>query len=103
MRSVRAGILSAAMLAGLAAPALAQAPASPEAGEPPARRERVDINSATPEDLDRLPGIGPVRSAAIVRGRPYRDKGELVERGILPARTYEAIRRRIVARQSGRF
>jgi len=32
----------------------------------------VDINSATKEQLDALPEIGPVKAQAIIDGRPYK-------------------------------
>ena len=38
---------------------------APKAGEP------VDVNTATVEDLDRLPGIGAALANRIVEGRPY--------------------------------
>jgi len=33
--------------------------------------ERVNINTASKEQLDVLPGIGPVKAQAIIDGRPY--------------------------------
>ncbi|HCN78439.1 MAG TPA: DNA-binding protein [Verrucomicrobiales bacterium] len=37
----------------------------------------VDLNSATPAELERLPGIGPVLAIRIVEHRPYRSIEEL--------------------------
>ena len=34
--------------------------------------ERININTASKEELDRLPGIGPVRAQAIINGRPFK-------------------------------
>lgn len=31
----------------------------------------IHINTASPEDLSKLPGVGPVRAKAIMDGRPY--------------------------------
>src|SRR5437660_888356 len=59
----------------------------------------VDINTASAEELDALPGIGKVRAAAIVKGRPYANKTQLVSRGILTQAVYDKIADRIVARQ----
>jgi competence protein ComEA len=33
--------------------------------------EKVNINAAPKEDLDKLPGIGPVKAQAIIEGRPF--------------------------------
>jgi DNA uptake protein ComE-like DNA-binding protein len=59
----------------------------------------VDINSASAEDLDKLPGIGKAYSAKIVANRPYKRKDELVNKKILPASVYAKIKDRIIAKQ----
>lgn len=59
----------------------------------------VDINSATEEQLRTLPGIGPARAQAIVAGRPFSGKDDLLKRGILPKNVYDGVKDRIVARQ----
>ena len=37
----------------------------------------VDINSASAEELDKLPGVGPARVKAIIAKRPYNGKDDL--------------------------
>jgi competence protein ComEA len=37
----------------------------------------VNLNTASPEDLAKLPGIGPVRAKAIIDARPYHDVTDL--------------------------
>ena len=39
--------------------------------------ERIDLNSASREALESLPGIGKVLSVRIIEGRPYRDIKDL--------------------------
>jgi competence protein ComEA len=34
--------------------------------------ERININTASLEDLDKLPDVGPVKAKAIIEGRPYK-------------------------------
>jgi DNA uptake protein ComE-like DNA-binding protein len=80
-----------------AAPRAAPATAAPSAT--PAQAALIDINSASKEELDALPGIGAVRSAAIIKGRPYKGKDDLVHKKIIPENIYSGIKDRIIARQ----
>ena len=68
---------------------------------PAAQAEAVllDINSASEGQLDALPGIGPARAKAIISGRPYNGKDDLVNRKIIPANVYNGIKDKIIARQ----
>ena len=105
-----------AMLALLAAPALAQTPAPSPAPTTPAIKPAapgattaapsqgglIDINAASKEHLrrlDALPQIGPARAEAIIKGRPYRAKNDLLDKGILPPNAYDTIKDRIIAKQ----
>ncbi len=59
----------------------------------------LDINRASVEELMTLKGIGEVRAAAIIRGRPYGRKDELVQQGIVPYAVYDEIKDQIIAKQ----
>lgn len=74
-------------------------PAATPAATPAAKVELLDINSATPEQLDALKGIGEKRSAAIIKGRPYKGKDELYQKNIIPKSVYDAIKDQIIAKQ----
>jgi competence protein ComEA len=89
-----------ALALGLQA-ACAQTPAAGKkaAGKATAAVALVDLNSAGVEELKKLPGIGEAYAAKIVKGRPYRGKNELVQRGVLPEGVYEKIKDRVIARQ----
>ena len=112
-----ASLLATALTVGLltATPLMAQttqpaaksdskmAPAPKAATEskmaPAPKAELLDINSATAEQLDALPGIGKAYSAAIIKGRPYKGKDELVQKNIVPQKTYDGIKDKIIAKQ----
>lgn len=94
-------ILAVALLSlTLALPAAATAEASKAPAQADAiKTTTVDINRASLDELKALKGIGDVRAAAIVNGRPYARKDELVRRGIVPQAVYDEIREQIIARQ----
>lgn len=85
-----------ALALGLA-PTVAFAQAKPAASA--AKPALLDINSASPADLEALPGIGKAYAAAIIKGRPYKGKDELTQKKILPQKTYDGIKDKIIAKQ----
>jgi DNA uptake protein ComE-like DNA-binding protein len=60
---------------------------------------KIDINTASKEELAKLPGIGDVYSQKIIDGRPYKGKDDLLNRKILPKGTYDKISGMIIAKQ----
>jgi len=77
---------SAAKTAAATKPAKASAP--------------LDLNSASKEDLMKLPGIGEANADKIVAGRPYKMKSELVSKKIVNTATYQKIRAHVIAKKA---
>jgi hypothetical protein len=81
-------------------PGRSRAPMATDLAEPnPQKAGVVDINSASPSQLDALPGMDASNAQAIVAYRPYKAKDELAQRNVIPAKLYDQIKDRIVAIQ----
>ena len=106
MLNLRRKLMAAALL--LAAPALLSAPSALVAQTKAAKSKpaaaasatnKLDINTATADQLKAFPGIGDAYSARIIAGRPYTKKDQLVSKGVLPQGVYNKIKDQIIATQ----
>jgi competence protein ComEA len=66
----------------------------------PSADNKLDINTATKDQLKALPGIGDVYSQKIIDGRPYRTKLDLVHKKVISQSLYDKIKDQIIAKQA---
>ena len=112
--------LATALLIGVSGAAFAQKqePAKPAATPAPAtatpaakadmkaapaadaKKEPMDLNTASEKELATLPKIGEARVKAIIKGRPYHGKDELINKKIIPQDAYDAIKDVVIAKHA---
>jgi competence protein ComEA len=103
MAQIAVLVFALSLINGLAAGQASSGSASGGSTMAPAAKtaaaDKLDINTATKDQLKALPGIGDAYSQKIIDGRPYRAKNELVQKKIIPQATYDKIKDLIIAHQ----
>jgi competence protein ComEA len=73
-------------------------PPKPQPKPPAAKKEPLDINTASADELKAVKGIGEADAKKIVENRPYKTKDDLVQKKVVPKATYDKIKDQIVAK-----
>jgi len=101
-----ASLAATALTLGLltATPSMAQTPqpaAKSDSKMAPAPKAdaKIDINTATKDELMAFKGICDKYSDKIIAGRPYARKDQLLSKNILPEATYKKIEAQVIATQ----
>jgi competence protein ComEA len=98
MTRILVALFALSLISGMAVAQAAKKPAT-TATAAAADADLLDINSATKDQLDALPGIGAAYSQKIIDGRPYAKKTDLTRKKVIPAATYAKIKDKIIAKQ----
>ena len=106
MKRIHGLILTVAALAFVTTAALAEdtnAPANPpakaahHAKTAVAKTPKTDINSASKEDLMKLPGVDDATADKIIAARPFKTRSELVSKNILTSAQFAKVRTMVAA------
>ena len=61
----------------------------------------VDINTASREELKKLPSVTDESADKIIAGRPYKTKAHLLTHNVVSYGLYETLKHRVIAKQPG--
>jgi len=64
----------------------------------PAIDQKINLNTATKEELEILPGIGPVRAQAIIDGRPYSTPEDVMKVNGIKEGIYNEIKDQVIVK-----
>lgn len=77
----------------------APAPLAPVKADPLAKGKSVNMNTASSNDMVLFLGLTKEQADRVVNNRPYRIKGELVAKSVIPKAKFDSIKGQITVRQ----
>ena len=83
-----------------AAPATTTAPKAHSSSSKSQAKPVLDLNSASKEDLMKLPGVGDATADKIIAGRPWKSRSELVSKNVCTKAQYEKFEHQVTAKQA---
>src|ERR1700674_1369719 len=98
MTRILVALFALSLISGMAGAQATKKPAKTTT-DAVANADLLDINSATKEQLEALPGIGTAYSQKIIDGRPYAKKTDLLRKKVVPQATYTKIKDKIIAKK----
>ncbi len=93
------GIAGGLLLGGVLWAVRPQLPAGTVFGVDETSGIKVDVNSASRDQLLALPGISPELAEQVIRHRPYRKLDDLVTRRVLGKKEFARVREYLVIRR----
>lgn len=90
-------VASVALAEDASAPANAPAKTTAHHAKPAAKTPKTDLNSASKEDLMKLPGVDDAIADKIIAARPFKTRSELVSKNILTSAQFAKVRTMVAA------
>ena len=97
-----AAIATAALLLPaitLASPQTHKTTVMPASAQKAHAMHRIDVNSATREQLMTLPGIDGPAADKVIEGRPWKNSQALVDKGVVTKADYARLKSRVMAKR----
>ena len=73
---------------------------APATKKTPPKPDRIDINTASADQIKAIRGLSEADAKKIIDGRPYKRRGDLVTKKVLTQETYDKIKDQINARSA---
>ena len=76
-----------------------QKPPAADAKKDAARAEKLDLNTASVNELKAIGGIGEAHAKKIIDGRPYSRRRDLLNKKVIDQQTYDKIKDKVYTKR----